>query len=281
MPTILTFPGRPGAPSAATPDAVRIAYDALAPAYDAFTADYRHDLLLAAIEGAAQRHGLRGKRLLDVACGTGKSFLPLLERGYAVTGCDLSPRMAARAAHKAPAARVVVADMRALPVLGRFDLVTCLDDSLNYLLHRGELADALGGIAARLSPDGIAVWDVNTLGMMRSSFSSDWVADRGEWFLSWRGSGSADVGVGAVVEARVDAFQRSRGSWSRSTSDHRQRHWSVDEVCRVASESGLEILEVLGQHRGAKFDPDVREDEHIKALFLARSLQVGDREVVA
>src|SRR4051812_47062489 len=113
----------------------RDAYDALAPAYDLLTAGYAYDRWLAALERVAIEHGLSGRRLLDVACGTGKSFEPMLARGYAVTACDISPEMALRAAAKAASrADVHVADMRELPVFGRFDLVTCLDDAINHLL---------------------------------------------------------------------------------------------------------------------------------------------------
>jgi SAM-dependent methyltransferase len=276
MPTILRFPGGAARAPATGADPVRLAYDALAPAYDAFTADYRHDLWLAEIERIAKARGMRGNRVLDLACGTGKSFLPLLERGYAVTACDLSPEMAGRASEKASGARVLVADIRDLPALGTFDLVTCLNDALNYLLDRDELAGALGGIAAHLACDGIAIWDVNTLATVRSSYSSDWVADRGEWFLAWHGSGSPEVGPGAVVEARVDAFRHRGGTWSRSSSRHRQRHWPAGEVSRIARESGLEIVEVLGQHRGARLEAELDEHHHIKALFVARRARGGD-----
>ena len=40
-----------------------------------------------------ERHRLQGRRLLDVACGTGKSFIPMLERGWEVTACDISAAM--------------------------------------------------------------------------------------------------------------------------------------------------------------------------------------------
>jgi ubiquinone/menaquinone biosynthesis C-methylase UbiE len=74
MPTIISFPPRgPGPASPGAADQVRLAYDALAPAYDAFTAAYRHDRWLHEIERVAKRHGLRGDALLDIACGTGKS----------------------------------------------------------------------------------------------------------------------------------------------------------------------------------------------------------------
>jgi SAM-dependent methyltransferase len=270
MPTILTFPGRQARSATTAVDPVRLAYDALAPAYDAFTAHCRHDLWLDEIERIATRHGLRGRRVLDLVCGTGKSFLPLLDRGYAVTACDLSPEMAHRASRKAPDARVLVADIRDLPTLGAFDLVTCLDDALNYLLDRDELAGALAGIARHLAANGIAIWDLNTLAMVRTSFSSDWVADRGEWFLAWHGTGAADVGPGAVVEARIDAFRHRGTTWSRSSGRHRQRHWPAAEVSRIARQAGLEIIEVLGQHRGTRLEPALDEHRHIKALFVAR-----------
>src|SRR3954464_857500 len=112
------------------------AYELLAPFYDLYTHDYAHEELLGNIEGITLEHGLVGSRLLDVGCGTGKSFMPMLARGYDVTAFDISPAMAARASEAAAGsgAEVFVADVRELPAIGRFDLATALDDALNYLL---------------------------------------------------------------------------------------------------------------------------------------------------
>src|SRR3954453_4305859 len=149
-------------------DAAR-AYAELAPAYDLLTADYAYGPWLAAIERLARRHGLAGRRLLDVACGTGKSFLPMLERGFEVTACDISPEMVAEARRKAGnRAELHLADMRRLPVLGEFDLITCLDDAMNHLMGPDEVAQAFDGFAANLAPGGLLVFDVNTLVAYRS-----------------------------------------------------------------------------------------------------------------
>src|SRR4249919_4181068 len=76
-------------------------YQAMAPVYDDFTAHHDYEGWLTDLLKALERRGLTGRRLLDVACGTGKSFLPMLPRGWQVTGCDLSPAMLALAEEKA------------------------------------------------------------------------------------------------------------------------------------------------------------------------------------
>src|SRR4051794_30073993 len=140
---------------------VRACYDAFAGDYDAFTAGHDYEAWTATLVAAARQQGLRGDTLLDVACGTGKSFLPLLDRGWHVTACDLSAGMLAVAAGKAAGrARLLRADMRRLPRLGAFALVTCLDDALNYLAGPRDVRAAFASVAPCLTGDGRYVFDV-------------------------------------------------------------------------------------------------------------------------
>jgi SAM-dependent methyltransferase len=247
------------------------AYERLAPAYDVLTADYCHGRWLAVLEALALEHGLRGKRLLDVACGTGKSFLPLLERGYDVVGCDLSPAMLARAAAKAPRARLVLADMRRLERLGEFDLVTCLDDSLNYVLTRAEASDSIVAMAANLAPGGLLAFDVNTLGTYRRLFGRDSVSDTGERVFCWRGEASGDAAAGERFAAAIDVFSHAHdGCWTRATSRHEQRHHPRAEIEAALALAGLELVAVRGQAVGARLEPEPDEERHQKLVFLAR-----------
>jgi SAM-dependent methyltransferase len=156
-------------------DPIANAYDALARVYDELTFDHDYDAWTLALEQLAGRHGMQGRRLLDLACGTGKSFMPFAQRGYAVTACDISTGMLERAGRKASGhgVRLLEADMRALPDLGEFDLVTCLDDAVNYLADEAELTAAFTGAARSLAPGGVFVFDVNTLGVYRSLFATD------------------------------------------------------------------------------------------------------------
>src|SRR5689334_1013287 len=193
----------------------RAAYDAFAPHYDAFTADHDYESWTTTLERMARTHGLSGTRLLDVACGTGKSFLPFLDRGYEVTACDISPAMVERAAAKAgDRVRVEVHDMRALPRLGAFDLVCGLDDAVNYALSAQELEATFTGMARNLAPGGVIVFDANSLVAYRTFFATmTVVADEGR-VLVWDGHAPADFAPGALAQATLEALCRGDdGTW--------------------------------------------------------------------
>jgi SAM-dependent methyltransferase len=251
------------------------AYDALAPVYDLLTGTYAYDRWLTALEDLAHEHGLAGRRLLDVACGTGKSFLPLLDRGYEVTACDVSAGMVALAAAKARGrAALHLADMRALPVLGRFDLITCLDDSLNHLLEPREVVETLAGIRANLAPGGLLLFDVNT----RAAYAGagDAVVEDGERLVAWRGSLAGLDAPGGEAEVLVEVFERAEGGlWRRSSSRHRHRHHPLDALTRWVRDAGLRVLDVRGQWPGAVLDTDVDEDRHPKAVFVCTNEEGG------
>lgn len=243
------------------------AYDTLADKYDMLTADYDYARWLGAIEGLARTHGLCGRRLLDAACGTGKSFAPLLERGYEVTGFDISPEMLDRA--RRPGAELFVGDLRQVGRVGSFDLITCLDDALNHLHEPEELLAALRGFRRNLAPRGIAVWDVNTLAMYRSAFARDEVTERDGVLIAWRGGASPLQEPGSMVDLTIDVFADTGACWSRCTSLHVQRHWPASGIADLAVSAGLRILDVRGQHPGAVIDGRLDELTHTKALFVA------------
>src|SRR3954452_15669746 len=171
-----------------TEDPTYAAYELLAPFYDSYTREYGHQRWLDNLEAIAIGHGLRGNRLLDVGCGTGKSFLPMLARGYEVSGCDISAAVVERAGEAAGGeSSLPVADARALPVLGRFDLVTSLDDALNYVVSDAELGMAFAGVAQNLRPGGLFVFDLTSIAAYRKFFAIDMASEDGDAFFCWRG----------------------------------------------------------------------------------------------
>lgn len=251
-------------------DHARRTYDAFAADYDAFTAHHDYEAWTADIERLALEAGLRGHRLLDVACGTGKSFLPMLERGYAVTACDISPAMLEVAAEKAGGrAELHVLDMRELPVLGAFDLVTCLDDAVNYVHDPRELVAAFAGFARNLAHNGVAVFDVNSLSAYEAFFGALSVVPDADRVLVWRGSVTAPLAPGSAATATVEALHRAGdGTWTATRHEHRQRHHAASLLEFALTAAGLQVRRVAGMHTDGTITDGFDEAENSKALYV-------------
>lgn len=260
-----------------TEPAVGGGYESFAPWYDAFTAGSDYEAWTEYALALARSHGLRGTRLLDVACGTGKSFLPFRERGFEVTGCDASPAMLSEAARKAPGVDLVEADMRKLPDLGRFDLVTCFDDSLNYLLDEDQLAAALASMAGNLAQSGLVLFDLNTLLAYRTTFARDAVSTRDAATFVWRGDSSADAPPGCRATATIDVFAvRPDGLYERSASRHPQRHFPPHAVTALMRSAGLQCLGVHGVLDDGSQVRELDESRQLKVMYVARLAKGGD-----
>ena len=261
-------------PGKEDPRWAEIAYEAIAPVYDDFTAHHDYELWLGNLLPKVEAHGLSGRRLLDVACGTGKSFIPMLERGWEVTACDISPSMVEIARGKVgDAAKLSVADMRALPVFGEFDLVFCLDDAVNYLLSVDELERALLGMRSNLTAGGLLMFDVNTIAAYRTFFAEEVEVERGGRRLLWHGLAASDQPEGTISEARFEVEPLGSEGGERIEAElHRERHFPEAEVLAALEVAGLQCLDVYGHGDDAIPEQPLDEIEHSKAVYIARAV---------
>src|SRR6476620_210778 len=249
-------------------DPVLMAYEALAAVYDDFTHANDYEMWLGrALLPELRKYGLReGGRALDVGCGTGRAFQPLLRRGWKVRGCDLSPAMLEHAAREGGAdVSLQVADMRNLPRLGEFDLVLSLNDSVNYLLGDSDLVRALAGMRANLVEDGLLVFDVNSVSACAGGYSEVREVEHqgSRWVWSGRGEVSPSVFEAEISGDRLDEPIRQ--------SERYRYEREVQEAMRAA---GIQILATLGMSEEGEevllaSPPDERRD--YKLVFIGRS----------
>lgn len=255
------------------PDWAEIAYEAIAPVYDEFTAHHNYELWLGQLLPKLEKHGISGNKLLDVACGTGKSFIPMLERGWEVTACDISASMVAIAGEKVgEEVNLSVADMRELPIFGQFDVVWCLDDAVNYLLSTEELERALTGMRRNLGPEGLLMFDLNTLESYRTFFAEEVTMERDGKRLIWRGLTDPEAPPGTIAEASFEVEPLEESAEPAIPPElHRERHFSEPEVLAALEQAGLECLDVYGHHHDAIPHQPLDEVNHTKAVYIARS----------
>ncbi len=99
-----------------------------------------------------------GSRILDLCCGQGRHAIPLAQRGYRVTGLDLSPTLLDKARDRAAAAGVEVnwlpGDMRELRFAEEFDAVINIFTAFGYFKTEAEDLRVLHGVRRALMPAG-------------------------------------------------------------------------------------------------------------------------------
>jgi SAM-dependent methyltransferase len=97
-----------------------------------------------------------GKRLLDVACGTGK-HLELLKEAYEVEGLDLSLELLDIAQERTPDVLYHNEDMMDFDLGREFDVVTCLFSSIGYVKTLDNLNRAVKCMSNHLIAGGVLI----------------------------------------------------------------------------------------------------------------------------
>lgn len=249
-------------------DAARQTYDALAPSYEDFTLGYgyQYETWTATLLARLEQEGLSGNRMLDVACGTGFSFITLLERGWRVTGCDVSPAMIETARAKVgDRAELHVADMRELPEFGEFDLIWSINSAMNYLLSAEELTATLTGMRRNLAPQGLLLFDLLSLKTAQTFFTAELPVEReGKKFL-WKGVLTPDE----VVTGVIGGGQLEEEEKSIPPNRHRMRHFGEAEVLAAIEAAELRCVRVLGEKDG-NLHEELDEEDQLTAVYICR-----------
>ncbi len=97
---------------------------------------------------------LRGKRVLDVGCGTGFFTSFYLRRGANVTGIDIAPTSIQRLSERHPEARFVLADVSEAALEERFDVVNAFD-VLYHITDDAAWERAVRHLARAVEPGGV------------------------------------------------------------------------------------------------------------------------------
>jgi SAM-dependent methyltransferase len=147
-------------------------YVSFAEIYDFLIGAPALPLLQEAFRRSVRRFHLDFHSLADVGCGTGGFLTTLACRPVALFGVDRSAAMLAVARHHLASCAVTLLqqDIRRLSLPTRVDLITCNNQTINYLTVPRELVRAFSAIARNLRRGGAFLFDffARATGMSRT-----------------------------------------------------------------------------------------------------------------
>ncbi|MBN2829238.1 MAG: 4-hydroxythreonine-4-phosphate dehydrogenase PdxA [Candidatus Cloacimonetes bacterium] len=216
-------------------------------------------------------NGKEPESILELACGTANVACQLTKRGYQVSASDNSPEMLHIAASKQYAPRLYLADMTD-SIEGKYDLILCLFDSVNYLTKITLVEKMLLNVCEALTDNGIFVFDVSTYKNSIDNFTDFVNLEQDEDFFILH---EADFEEKRLLQrTNLTMFKKGKLGYIRSEETHLQRIYPLAEINNAIVKSGLRISKLsspTSERNLSEILPEVLEEQHERLFyFVAR-----------
>lgn len=132
------------------------------------------------LEALIKKHKIKGKKILEVGCGTGNHAIHLVKKGFDITGVDLNKEMLAVARKKSRSIKFVQGDMRSFSLKGEFDIILCLFSTIHYNTNVSDLKKTLKNFYKHLKKGGLLIFD---MGFNKEKFDARHPSHTGSWSL--------------------------------------------------------------------------------------------------
>lgn len=138
-------------------------FDAYAKYYDLLYRDKNYKEEAEYIEKFINKFKPGAESILDLGCGTGRHDIILAQKGFAVTGIELSEKMTKLAGENKSGAKgkteFINGDIRNIRLEKKFDIIISLFHVINYQITNHDLSAAFRTVKEHLKPDGKFIFD--------------------------------------------------------------------------------------------------------------------------
>lgn len=227
-----------------------MSYEKFAYLYDELMQDVPYENWLEIVNVYAAKNHISGKKLLDLACGTGELSVRLASAGFSVTGADLSTDMLSVAKAKADEWSLPIEffqqDMTKLDDLGEFDIIGIFCDSLNYLNDEQAVLKTFEGVSRLLKKGGIFLFDVHSLFKIEEIFADATFAWDGEDISYIWNSFRGEAKYSVEHELTFFVLDELSGKYDRVEESHFQRSFPVSFYKGLLEKTGFSQVDVTG-----------------------------------
>ena len=176
---------------------------------------------------------------LDLCCGTGALLKRAAACGYGTAGMDNSPHQLRFARKNAPEAKLFCQDVRSLAVGIRFDIITCMYDSLNYLLEPEDLQNAFTRIKSSLNTQSVFIFDMNTYEGLKDHWNRTFPVKFNRGVAVVDSSFKADKSLG---RCRISGVLQDGGNLRRFREEHWERGYNADQIQSRLDKTGFQYI---------------------------------------
>lgn len=244
-------------------------YNQFAYVYDELMKDAPYEEWLAFFTEQLRKHSIQGRKILDLACGTGEITIKLAKLHYEVSGVDLSDEMLFVAQEKAREQQLMIPfyqqDMARLDGLGLFDCVTIFCDSLNYLQEEEDVLRTFQSVFKHLNDGGLFLFDVHSIYKMEAIFANQTFAVNDEIVSYIWNSFPGEEPYSVEHDLSFFVLDKITGQYNRFDEFHYQRTFLIERYEAWLAQAGFDVQEILYD-----FGKKQTEEKAERILFVAK-----------
>lgn len=250
------------------------AYTGFAEVYDLFMDNVPYQEWSRYLVARLKEYQVFGGLVLDLGCGTGKMTRLLARAGYDMIGVDCSEEMLRIAKEKewekedcaaentdqsVTDILYLLQDMREFELYGTVKAVVCICDSLNYILEEEELLAVFRLVNNYLDPEGVFIFDLNTLYKYREILGESTICENRE-------SGSFIWENFYDDETKINQYdltlfiRETQDLYRKYEETHFQRGYELQKIRQLLKQAGMEYV---AGYDGFTKEPATEKSERI------------------
>lgn len=230
-----------------------MAYGEFAKIYDELiNEDINYDEMVERILELCSDNNIEFNDYLDIACGTGNVTIRIAKHFKNIYGVDLSEDMLREAFEKFKDARIrgkiICQDMTNLSLNNKFDLITSVLDSTNYITDLEDLKSYFKGVYDHLKDNGLFIFDVNSYYKLSEILGNNiYTYSEEEVFYTWE-----NVFEDNLLSMFLTFFVKKGDLYERFEEEHLERAYTEAELEKALESVNLNLV--------CKFDGYTKND---------------------
>ena len=229
------------------------AYTGFAEVYDLFMDQVPYEKWSRRITEILKEYGIPDGLVLDLGCGTGSMTELLAGAGYDMIGVDASEEMLELAYEKRAESGhdilYLLQDMREFELYGTVRAIVSVCDSLNYITEEEELLHVFRLVRNYLDPDGVFLFDMNTIYKYSEMLGETTIAEnREEGSFIWENYYDPEEQLNQYDLTLYIRDEDDR--YTRFEETHIQKAYALERVLELLQQAGMKAEQIFDSDTG-------------------------------